>query len=268
MFSSPATIRRLENIYREVTVEEFGNRHFTPIVVASIIVVGLIATTLVGIFGFARLRHGEGHVLDVVGSARKPVHSDLAVWTGTFSVSAPTTVDAYKMMKRCADKVRSYMASKNIGEKEMVLSAITIGVTHKTDAKGNALPAIDSYQLSQTVEVSSHDVDRVADLSRKATELINEGVDFQSNAPRYYYTHIADQKLEVLAMASRDARLRAEKIAENAGARPGTLSFAMQGVFQITAPNSTEVSDSGIYDTTTIDKEIAVIVICKFDIDR
>jgi hypothetical protein len=38
------------------------------------------------------------------------------------------------------------------------------------------------------------------------------------------------------------------------------------GVFQITAPYSTEVSDYGMYDTSTIDKQITAIVKASFEI--
>jgi hypothetical protein len=36
------------------------------------------------------------------------------------------------------------------------------------------------------------------------------------------------------------------------------------GVFQITARNSTEVSDSGIYDTSSLEKDITAVVPLSF----
>ena len=32
------------------------------------------------------------------------------------------------------------------------------------------------------------------------------------------------------------------------------------GVFQVTSPNSTEVSDYGVYDTSTVDKDVTAVV--------
>jgi len=43
---------------------------------------------------------------------------------------------------------------------------------------------------------------------------------------------------------------------------------ATQGVFQITAPNSTEVSDYGSYDTSTIEKTVKAVVSCEFSVSR
>jgi len=39
------------------------------------------------------------------------------------------------------------------------------------------------------------------------------------------------------------------------------------GIFQITAPNSTETSDSGTYDTRTIDKDITAVMSVTFPVD-
>jgi len=39
------------------------------------------------------------------------------------------------------------------------------------------------------------------------------------------------------------------------------------GVFQITRPHSTEVSDSGLYDTGTIEKDITAVLTLSFAVD-
>jgi hypothetical protein len=39
------------------------------------------------------------------------------------------------------------------------------------------------------------------------------------------------------------------------------------GVLQITAADSTEVSDSGIYNTATIDKDMTAVVNVSFAVD-
>ena len=36
------------------------------------------------------------------------------------------------------------------------------------------------------------------------------------------------------------------------------------GVFQITAPNSTDVSDYGVYDTSTLRKDVTAVVNVAF----
>ena len=44
----------------------------------------------------------------------------------------------------------------------------------------------------------------------------------------------------------------------------GPVTKVDTGIFQITGPNSTETSDSGSYDTRTIDKDITAVMAVTF----
>lgn len=97
---------------------------------------------------------------------------------------------------------------------------------------------------------------QVEGISREVTELINLGVELNSYAPEYYYTKMAELKLEMIAEATKDAKARAEKIAENAGAKLGKLKKSDMGVFQIIAQNSSEdFSWGGSFNTSSKKKE-------------
>jgi hypothetical protein len=85
---------------------------------------------------------------------------------------------------------------------------------------------------------------------RESTELLKQGVRFESMPPEYLVTRLAELKKEMLAAATRDARERALQMAQNAGSRIGRLRAARQGVFQVTRVASTEVSDYGVNDTS------------------
>ncbi|MEY4841099.1 MAG: hypothetical protein RLZZ374_2007 [Cyanobacteriota bacterium] len=52
-----------------------------------------------------------------------------------------------------------------------------------------------------------------------------------------------------------------------AGAGNGAITNADTGSFQITSPNSTETSDSGSYDTRTIDKDITAVMAVTFRVE-
>lgn len=106
----------------------------------------------------------------------------------------------------------------------------------------------------------------VTRISRESSELIKEGVEFNSSSPQYFYTKVNDLKIEMLGEATKDAKLRAEQLAINSGGKVGALRSAAQGVFQITTAYSTEVSDHGIYDTSTIEKSIKAVVTVQYSI--
>ncbi len=70
----------------------------------------------------------------------------------------------------------------------------------------------------------------------------------------------ANKRVDMLAKAAKDARIRAEAIALQAGSEVGGLKKVNTGVFQITVPNSTRVSSWGSYDTSTIKKDITAVM--------
>ena len=120
------------------------------------------------------------------------------------------------------------------------------------------------YRLTQSFEIRSGDVDGITRLSQRATELINEGIPLVSPPPEYLYTRLADERVRMLAEATEDARARAEVIAKSAGSEIGPVRDARMGVFQITPRHSTEVSDYGINDVTSLEKDITAVVKVTF----
>ncbi len=82
----------------------------------------------------------------------------------------------------------------------------------------------------------------------------------------YYYSKLADLRVEMLGQATKDAQIRAQKIAENTGMKIGNLKSASMGVMQITAPNSTDLSAEGYYDVSSVEKEITAIVRADFSL--
>ena len=78
--------------------------------------------------------------------------------------------------------------------------------------------------------------------------------------PEFTYSKLADKRVDMLAKAAKDARVRAEAIALQAGSEVGGLKKVNTGVFQITVPNSTRVSSWGSYDTSTIKKDITAVM--------
>ena len=66
--------------------------------------------------------------------------------------------------------------------------------------------------------------------------------------------------------ATTDAKQRAEAMLKSTHNRPGKIQSVRMGVFQITPPDSTNVSDYGINDTSTIDKKVTSVANVVFRI--
>lgn len=209
----------------------------------------------------------EPKVISVTGSAKKTIQSDLIVWTGQVTVNDPELVKAYEQLKAATEKTNAYLRDNGIPANAITVSAVNTNKHFVHDDKGNITDKISSYELTQNVEITSTDVTKVAEVSRKVTELIQAGVLLDSFAPRYLYTKLADLKITMLAEATKDATARAQQIAGNSGATLGPIREARMGVMQINPVHSNEVSDGGNNDTSSFEKEITAVVSAKFSLE-
>jgi hypothetical protein len=205
--------------------------------------------------------------ISVTGSATRQIRSDYAIWSGSFSRREKDLKTAYGNLKGDLDKVREYFASVGVDPKEVIVSQISTETVYKKNEKGNDTNDIQMYLLTQGVEIRSGDVDRVATVSRESTGLIEKGVVFVSNAPQYFYTDLDRLKIEMLAKASENAKQRAENMVRATGNSIGVIRSARMGVFQITPVTSTDVSDWGENDTTSLDKKVMSVVTASFAIE-
>jgi len=212
--------------------------------------------------------HSGRNEISVTGLASKDFASDLIVWNGRFSRRATTTKEAYTNLKNDVEILKKYMLDKGVSENEIVFSAVNIDkeYTTTTNKDGAQTSIFWGYTLSQNIEIESNQVGKIEKVSREITEMIDLGIEFYSTNPNYYYTKLANLKIEMLAQATKDARLRAEKIAENAGGSIGKLKQADMGIFQITAQNGNEeYSWGGAFNTSSKNKTATITVKLLFE---
>lgn len=232
-------------------------------VAALLLAIGLFASSAVVTYGLIKTRT-QANIITVTGSAKKQIKSDYVTWKGTFSRQSENLSDAYSKLQNDLEKVKAYLSREGITENDYTVSSVNTQVNYAMLPNGYMSSNVESYRLYQDIDLRSNDIDRITKISRESTKLIQDGVQFQSMPPMYFYTKIADLKIDMLALATKDARNRAQKIAENAGSTLGKLKTAKMGVFQITPINSNDVSDYGINDTSSIEKEIMSVVNCTF----
>jgi hypothetical protein len=228
--------------------------------------VGLVMSSIIFGWFYSKTKRGD-EAITVTGSAKKRITSDLVLWNAGVSAQGPALADAYKQLSDSIPRIKQYLLSKGIPEDQMTVSAITTTPQKRADTNGNETSEIIGYTLLQQIEVRSNDVAKVAQVAREATELINQGILIESKPPQYYYTQIGDLKVEMLGEAAKDAKERAEKIASSTGNSIGAVRSARMGVLQITAADSTDVSDYGVYDTSTIEKDMTAVVNISFAVD-
>lgn len=199
--------------------------------------------------------------VSVVGLAEKDFTSDLIVWNIQYDVIENDMKTSYTKIKEQAAIVKEFLQSKGIKDSEMDFK--NISTDRKMDShweNGHWVERFVGYESRQTVRIESKDVDKIEKVIRAISELYEQNINIDSWNPEYYYTKLADLKIEMLAEASKNARERAETITKNAGGRLGDLKTATTGVFQITAPNSADEDYSwgGAFNTSSKQKHVSI----------
>ncbi len=215
-------------------------------------------------------RFSSNSQINVTGLSSRDFVSDLIVWSGSFTKKNLDLRNAYSRLNEDRSKIKDYLLSKGIKESELVFSSVDIAkdFSYSSDRKGNRTSTFTGYRLTQKVQIESRAVDKVESISREVTELINLGVEFYSNKPEYYYTKLDELKIEMISEATENGRVRAEKMAENAGADLGKLKSARLGVFQIIAQNSNEdYSWGGSFNTWSKRKTATITIRLAFGVD-
>ena len=235
--------------------------------------IAIVISTAIAASAWAVVKLTRPTTIDVRGSAKKRINSDLAQWTAAVTATKPTRVEAYAALTKDVAQVRAFLTQAGLPEAAARSSAVELTEMSHEDvveegAKTRRKTVFDGWRAQQNIEVVSSDVPLVERLSREATQLLEKGVIITSEAPRYLYTKVSDLKIEMLAEASRDARQRAERMIEAAGggARVGRVEGIDTGVININPANSTETSWEGNYDTSSFEKDILTTVRVRFEV--
>lgn len=230
---------------------------------------GAIALLAVALFaGLVVLADGirDRDVVDdtitVTGSARRQIVSDFVVWNASITAQRPTTAGASRELADWTERFRSFLQEQGVREAELTVGPVFTESVQKDEFSEGS--QVTGYRLTRTLTVRSPRVEEVTEVVEASSELLAEGIPIAAEQPQYVFTKLPALRPPMLAEATKDAKRRAEVLVDATGGTLGGLRTVSVGVFQITAPNSTEVSDYGVYDTTTIRKDVTAVVNVTF----
>lgn len=235
---------------------------------ATIFAIAIVIASIVLGNAFMNRNKKDG-LISVTGLGEANFTSDLIVWEGSFSTQSFDLKQSFKDLERDKEIITDYLVSKGVLKEELVFYSVETNEKRKSkyspdgDYMGDEFLG---YALTQALKIESKDVEKVEKVSREITALLNRGIRFYSGPPRYYYTRLADLKLEMISKATGDARLRAEKIAEHSGGELGKLTSAKMGIFQITGQNSVEdYSWGGTFNTSSKEKTASITMKLNYE---
>jgi hypothetical protein len=208
----------------------------------------------------------ESQVIDVTGSARKNVQSDLVVWRARFAVEDEALLSAHDQLKADLGKVTAFLHAK--GVKDFSLLPVQIReLTARIRSEGDEVTAKRiGFRLTQRIEVRSTDIEATTRLGTDSAALLEQGIALVSDGLEFIYTKASEAKIEMMAEATKDARARAEQIAGQGGRKIKELRTARMGVVQINPLYSSATSWEGNNDNSSFEKTITTTVSATFSL--
>lgn len=197
---------------------------------------------------------GIRDTISMTGSAKRRVGSDFVVWDASISAREQTTAQAARRLDGWVRRTVDVLNKAGLEEAELTVAPVSAETV--VGRRNRVL----GYVLVRSLQVRSSRIDVVLAAITATNGLLAEGVPLTAEPPRFTYTKLGALRPALLAEATRDALRRAETIVEIAGGKLGRLVDVNVAPFQVTAPASTDVSDYGIYDTSTREKEVTAVV--------
>ena len=210
------------------------------------------------------IRHTRDTV-SVTGSARVPITANLVQWSLSVHPEAATAALAARRLRRQVRQVREYLVHTGIPAEAISVDVVTttknvIPLPHK---QRRVL-----YVVAQRLQVSTRQIDVVEGAATGVGTLIERGISVGAAPLEYLSTELTQAKLTALEKATAEAHRRAEILVHGLGGKLGRMRSSSQGVYQVTPRNSTEISDYGINDTSSRDKDVNAVVSVTFAVNR
>lgn len=220
--------------------------------------------------GGTRFR-SDTRTVTVKGLVEKEVKADQAIWVLRFRRASEDIKDAHA--KISSDREATIAFLKNQGFKDEDISRQPTRTIDKLALEYRQNQGIEQfrYVVTSSLVVTTTNIDLVTKALGATEELLRSGVlldgqreDGTAN-PRYLITTFNAMRPQLLAEATKNARLTAQQFASDSGAKVGKIRSANQGVIQIFGTNGNDES-SPYSPTSTPGKKVRVVSTFEFEL--
>ena len=205
------------------------------ITAAAIVALGIV------ILGFA-LRSGivafkdMDRSVSVKGLSEREVMADKVTWPLIYKELGNDPAEMYELLEKKNSLVVDFLKSAGISENDINVNPPVI-TDRQADNYGNEIMRF-RYRATSVVTVTSSEVDKVRSLMRRQAELMKQGIalvteEYGNNLVVYEFTGLNNIKPEMVEEATKNARITAQKFADDSGSSLGEILNAQQGQFSI-----------------------------------
>lgn len=205
------------------------------ITAACILAIGIV------IMGFA-LRSGiiafkdMDRSVSVKGLSEREVMADKVTWPLVYKELGNDPAEMYELLEKKNGQVVDFLKSAGIKDDDINVNSPVIA-DRQADNYGNEIMRF-RYKATSVITVTSSEVEKVRSLMRRQAELMKQGIalvteEYGSNNIVYEFTGLNNVKPEMVEEATKNARITAQKFADDSGSSLGEIRTAQQGQFSI-----------------------------------
>lgn len=172
----------------------------------------------------------------VKGLSEREIKADKVTWPLVYKEIGNDPAMMYGLLEQKNRTVVSFLKSAGITDSEISINPPVI-TDRQADNYGNEIMNY-RYKATSVITVTSTNVDKVRQLMRRQSELMKQGIaivseEYGSNNISYEFTGLNDVKPEMIEEATKNARITAQKFADDSDCELGEIRSAQQGQFSI-----------------------------------
>lgn len=194
-----------------------------------------IGIALAGYFISSSIHHfsDKDRAVTVKGLSTRDVKADYVVWPLSYNIQGNDLPTMYRQLADLGETLRAFLIQKGFEASDFAQGNIT--VDDNWDNYYSTRRPEYHYTLSTRLIISTPKVDLVVDNNGCQSELLERGIIVNSSEWNldYQYNGLPELKPLMIEEATKNARAVAQKFADDANCRLGTIHRASQGQFSI-----------------------------------
>ncbi len=196
--------------------------------------VAVIIASVILTIGLCNIITPERSV-SVRGLAEQEVDADLAVWNLSFSLGDNDLSSLKSNIISKNQIVKNYLKDYGLEESDFTVQPASI-TDNSLNSYMDQTRIRYTYIANQTILVRSSKIEAVKNAYANSLNLLSSGItvnrDYSGNIS-YDFTKLNEIKPQMIAEATKNARLAAEQFARDSNSKVGKIKKATQGLFSI-----------------------------------